>query len=207
MPPKPIPFEERFWPKVEKTETCWIWTARKTHDGYGVIGSGGRSGRTIYAHRYTYETLVGPIPAGMQIDHLCHTNDPDCIKGDACPHRACVNPAHLEPVSGRENANRGSKAQQTHCKRGHEFTPGNTMRVRGRRRCRTCRNMLRRLDPTSDLPVCLRCGTPIHRVGSGWRHAINQGKRFASCGLAPLVADVCRPILAADSSTSAAVTA
>lgn len=201
MPPKTKPFAERFWPKVNKTATCWLWTAAKTHDGYGVLGSGGRGEHKIYAHRYTYETLVGPIPTGMQLDHLCHTADPGCLKGDACPHRACVNPTHLEPVTGRENAARTGKARKTHCDRGHEYTPANTMRLNGRRTCRTCRNMRRRQDPTSELPKCRRCDVPIHPVRGGWRHAVNQGRRLETCGQAPLPPDVCHPLLAGEQAT------
>lgn len=88
-----LPFkslEERFWPKVEKTETCWNWTASKMTSGYGQIGSGGKGGRPLCAHRVAYELEVGPIPDGMQIDHICH-------------NRLCVNPAHLRAVTNKQN--------------------------------------------------------------------------------------------------------
>lgn len=118
---------ERFWAKVEKTETCWIWLGRKTHDGYGTVWF---DGRQHVVHRIAYEMHAGPIPDGLQIDHVCR-------------NRSCVNPAHMEPVTQRENIRRGVSpaglnARKTHCKRGHEFTPDNTGIVKRGRYCRTC---------------------------------------------------------------------
>lgn len=125
----PLPTAPRFWERVEKTETCWLWTGA-TNGGYGQL----KVNRTIaLAHRISYELHVGPIPAGLVIDHLCRVT-------------SCVNPAHLEPVPQRINVLRGispaaMQARQTHCKDGHEFTPENTIRdSRNKRRCRTCSN-------------------------------------------------------------------
>lgn len=117
------------------SESCIPWPGTLDKWGYG-------SGN---AHRRVYEKVVGLVPLGMQLDHLCHTADPTCAGGVTCAHRACVNPAHMEPVTQWENAARGVRAQQTHCKQGHEFTPENT-RMRGRtgrddyshRDCRAC---------------------------------------------------------------------
>ncbi|MDX2528009.1 HNH endonuclease signature motif containing protein [Streptomyces europaeiscabiei] len=140
-----------FWAKVDKTGSCWIWTAFTDAGGYGSFHSRGRKGRTYRAHRYAYELLVGPIPAGLYLDHLCHNEDPTCPGGDNCLHRRCVNPAHLEPVTPRENSLRGVasaalNARKTHCNNGHEFTPENTYAIppsksqkHGARACRTCR--------------------------------------------------------------------
>lgn len=99
------PEAERFWEKVDKSGDCWIWTAYRLPYGYGQFTS--NDYRHYRAHRYAYEALVGPIPAGLHLDHLCH-NGTDCYGGRACPHRACVNPAHLEPVTNRENLRRGN---------------------------------------------------------------------------------------------------
>lgn len=126
----------RFWTKVRKTKACWLWLAGLDGHGYGKFTEGGRQRA---AHRLAYEALVGPIPAGMQLDHLCRT-------------RRCVNPAHLEPVTNRENAARGDAgmaraAQQlakTHCPAGHPFAGDNVQfRPDGRRRCRECRRAQR----------------------------------------------------------------
>ena len=143
--------EQRFWVKVDRRgpDECWPWLASKTH-GHGqfiVMGDNGR-GHPVYAHRMAYTLLVGPIPDGMFLDHLCHTNDPECEQGGLCSHRACVNPAHLEPVTLDENTARGRwapivNAVRTHCQRGHEFTPENTYITpkRGVRQCRECMHM------------------------------------------------------------------
>lgn len=125
-PPRPL--EERLWSKVDASGDCWLWTAHVA-DGYGYIRDGTK---TCRVHRVVWELLVGPIPDGMQLDHLCRV-------------RRCVNPDHLEPVTGRENRLRspihwsGVLARKTHCKRGHEFTAENTyVEKRGTRNCRTC---------------------------------------------------------------------
>jgi hypothetical protein len=122
----------RFWSKVDKTDSCWIWVACKYKDGYGRFRLNGRCHR---AHRVAYELLVGPIPPGLVLDHLCR-------------NRACVNPSHLDPVTHQTNIARGHapmlsrlRARDvTECRRGHEFTPENTYTApRGHRECRKCR--------------------------------------------------------------------
>lgn len=129
-----IPLPVRFWAKVEKTDACWHWTGTKTRNGYGILW---HEGSRWLAHRLAYTSLVGKIPDGQTIDHLCRTRD-------------CVNPLHLEPVTHRENVLRGEgiaarRSRQTHCSNGHEFTDDNTYRYpNGRRACRQCRQQERR---------------------------------------------------------------
>lgn len=126
--------QERFWPKVDKNAEggCWEWTASVMAAGYGQINLGRRGDGIGYAHRLAYEWLVGPIPPDLVIDHVCR-------------NRRCVNPAHLEVVTERENILRGAggsaiNALKTHCVNGHEFTPENTYvySMTGARSCREC---------------------------------------------------------------------
>lgn len=147
---------ERLWANVDKDGPvpehrpdlgpCWIWTGRAQGRGHGQIML---DGKHLGTHRVAYELLVGPIPEGLVLDHLCH-NGSGCRGGEDCLHRRCVNPAHLEPVTMRENVLRGEgpaakQAAQTRCIRGHEFTPENTrIRANGSRQCLTCHNLRRR---------------------------------------------------------------
>lgn len=88
--------EARFWSKVEKADPgdCWLWTGVIDQAGYGRIDLG----KTNYqAHRFSYEINVGPIPEGLEIDH---------VHAWGCRHHHCVNPAHLEAVTGAENKRR-----------------------------------------------------------------------------------------------------
>ena len=89
--PKPISDPlTRFWPKIEKTETCWNWTGSKDRHGYGRFGLGSREAGVAFAHRYAWEIENGPIPEGMDLDHICHQH-------------ACVRPSHLRPVDRKRN--------------------------------------------------------------------------------------------------------
>lgn len=141
LPPRATD-EERLLARVTKAidpDGCWVWD-KPMEDGYGSFHVGGVK---IRAHRASYMLLVGPIPEGLDIDHVCHNRDLTCPGGSSCPHRACVNPAHLEPVTRRVNALRGRtvaarNAAKTHCPAGHPYDEANTMRTKQGRVCRTC---------------------------------------------------------------------
>lgn len=124
--------DERFWAKIDASGACWMWTASTNGVGYGQFWNGSR---LVKAHRWSYERFVGPIPDGLQLDHLCR-------------NRACVDPAHLEPVTGRTNVLRGAtvvaaKAKQSHCIRGHLLAGGNLYVEPGgrKRKCKTCQTV------------------------------------------------------------------
>ena len=145
MAPKPRSPEERFWPKVNKRGPvskhrrdlgrCWLWTGLLDKDGYGrhYVGVSRATAGEKTAHRFAYELLVGPVPDGLELDHLCRI-------------RNCVNPRHLEPVTTRVNQLRGfglsgHNARKTHCPNGHPYDEANTIWSENgtHRTCRICR--------------------------------------------------------------------
>jgi hypothetical protein len=127
-----MPERERLFSKVEKTEDgCWAWTGTRSWNGYGTLKF---RGRWTNAHRAAYLLERGSIPDGLQIDHLCR-------------NRACVNVAHMEAVTQRENILRGvspaaRQAHQTHCKAGHRLPEDRNSQ--GRRHCKACFNSWQR---------------------------------------------------------------
>lgn len=130
---------ERFWSKVDRSgspDACWPWLAF-ADKGWGKFRVA--PGRMVGAYRFSWELVNGPVPAGLEIDHLCF-------------NRACVNPAHLEPVTSAENKRRMNaiRERRTHCRRGHEYTGhatfyASTPTRRGGWRCRPCASIQRRL--------------------------------------------------------------
>lgn len=128
------PESERFWEKVEKNEDgCWNWTAGcfGRNQEYGCFYlTGGR--KAIPAHVWAYTNVIGPVPGGLVLDHLCENTK-------------CVNPAHLNPTTNRENVLRGNsicakEARQTHCRKGHSLEDAHITK-KGSRDCRICRKM------------------------------------------------------------------
>ena len=122
---------DRFWKYVIKTEYCWLWIATGIKQRYGLFWNGGRY---VGAHRYAYELLVGKIPNGLTIDHLCKNTK-------------CVNPKHLEPVTIKENILRGDgvsarNSRKKYCKRGHLLSGDNLIKGTGsQRQCKFCKRL------------------------------------------------------------------
>ena len=136
----------RFWTKVqfpEPNDGCWLWTGHCMANGYATFRTGGVHMPLVLVHRWAYEFCVGPIPDGLQIDHLC------CA-------RSCVRPDHLEPVTAMENVRRSARFIQrelptehskyswqhkiTRCPQGHTYDRANTyVHQNGYRKCRQCR--------------------------------------------------------------------
>lgn len=128
------PIEERFFEKVSKgldADDCWTWMAALNDGGYGVMG-GEDTSKTILAHRFSYEFHNGPIPDGLEPDHLCRNH-------------ACVNPSHLEPVTHAVNMQRmirvHANTKKTHCLKGHPLSGPNLYvhQKTGKRACKTCK--------------------------------------------------------------------
>lgn len=131
--------EERFWVKVERTPGCSLWLGGCIPEGYGRFWDGERR---IGAHVWAYERYVGPVPAGMVLDHLCRV-------------RRCIEVKHLQPVTNKENVLRGvspwaMNARKTHCPQGHLFDEQNTYHYDGERHCRACRREQQHQPATRD---------------------------------------------------------
>jgi len=164
-------FDERYIP--EPMSGCWLWLGSVNGKGYGRLYS---NGKLVLAHRFSYELHVGPIPTGLVMDHLCRNS-------------YCVNPAHLEPVTQRENVLRGEslvakKARQTHCKAGHEFTKGNlsTFEKSGRAclKCKRARDKRLRMAQGKSLGVANSKKTHCmngHELSGENLHVLPSGSR------------------------------
>lgn len=134
MPRKPS--LDNIWNQIDATGPCWLWLGKSRRGRNRQYGGVKFNGKTYAAHRFVYELLVGPIPDGLTLDHLCRVP-------------LCVNPDHLEPVTQIENMKRGvvrkypgkPNLRKTHCPRGHPYS-GENLRItkRGYRCCRTCEN-------------------------------------------------------------------
>jgi hypothetical protein len=128
----PATWPERFCAKVSAdndADACWEWTGATQTKGYGSFSV--RRGRSVLAHRFAYESAIGPIPTNLQIDHLCR-------------NKRCVNPTHLEPVTSKTNTLRGLNptawnARKVACIRGHVLEGANLFFKGVKRQCRACR--------------------------------------------------------------------
>lgn len=136
---------ERVLAHVEAASSgCWLWTGADNGHGYASVPV---KGRRAYAHRISYEHFIGPIPEGLELDHLCE-------------HERCANPTHLEPVTTQENMRR-RVIRSTTCRRGHSRTPENVyLRPDGKgRHCRACereRNGVQTPLPPGGKTHCVR---------------------------------------------------
>jgi hypothetical protein len=134
----PTPIEKRFWPKVRKTETCWLWTGTKNERGYGFTTY--TDGRNAKAHRVAWELTNGPIPEGLWVLHRCDVP-------------SCVRPDHLFLGDAKENTRdmhakgraRNGNERKTHCPAGHEYTKENTVISDRKRSCRACKSHRQKL--------------------------------------------------------------
>jgi hypothetical protein len=158
---------------VQSDTGCWLWTGTVNN----TYGRARIDGRARYTHRYAYEMLVGPIPDGLVLDHLCRV-------------RLCCNPAHLEPVTDRENVARGeapgSPLMRTGvCKRGHEVSGANVYTTSGWIECRICliaRVRAYQVRKTAEAKAARAASNaaPAEYVAEIARHGIH-GYKFHGC--------------------------
>ena len=132
---------------------CEIWTGPLNEHGYGAASYG-------LAHRLAWQAANGPVPDGLELDHLCRV-------------RSCVRPDHLEPVTHRENCRRGDAGKhfrdKTHCPRGHPYSGDNLLLSKGARYCRACRKAQQQAARDAAKSVddpCSICGVPFDAVKS-----------------------------------------
>lgn len=140
---------------------CWVWKGSKD-PYYGIIRI---NGVVLKAHRVSYELFIGPIPTGMTLDHLCR-------------NRACINPAHLEPVTLRENISRRQRPLKSHCPQGHPYDEANTYTYKGSRHCRLCQVIRQRTKAGSPIEGGRR---PITHCPKGHEYT-PENLRFDSRG-------------------------
>lgn len=145
-----------------RADDCWHWTGQIMANGYGRLYG---DGQHEYVHVAAYRQAHGEIPAGYDVDHLCHTQSCKEVGRD-CLHRRCANPAHLAAVTHRANTLRGNSppaynAVKERCPQGHAYDEENTRWVQGKRRCEECNRQRMRAKYQ---PVTVRRPRPMGRT-------------------------------------------
>jgi len=160
---------------INRQSECWIYSGA-TARGYGRVWINGKLG---IAHRIAYEFFVGPIPDGLQIDH---------VRARGCISRACWNPRHLELVTNHENILRGNRNQnrgKTHCKSGHTFEGNNLIVTRdGRRQCRECHRRWQRKCNQTRRPADAQNGASRWKAGNLATRTRRDDVKSRSCVIA-----------------------
>jgi hypothetical protein len=185
---------ERLESRIERIPEsgCWIWTGSMSFQGYGHITE---SGKVKKAHRVVYEASGKIIPHGLFLDHLCRV-------------RACVNPAHLEPVTHRTNVLRGISfaafnAKKEFCDNGHQLTEDNLVNfIKDRRQCKKCwakyrretkrRTRARRMKPVKANNKSGHTGVRFHKAANKWSADIQVNKVRHFLGVFDLIEDAIR---------------
>ena len=164
-----------FWNKVLKTETCWLWKG-SLNQGYGRLSIEARTRlHHLRAHRVAYSLLVRPPLDSEQLDHLCRV-------------RGCVNPAHLEVVSGKENVLRvigitAQNARKLLCSRGHPFDEENTYKTKLGRHCKECIRLHhgRQMQKRKTIRRVLREQGFVARFGKNYWHETKRLYKELTC--------------------------
>lgn len=132
---KKTPLAERFWPRVQKSDGCWLWLGLRNELGYGSVT--GENRKPLAAHRASYQLTYGPIPKGMFVCHRC--DNPSCVRPD---HLFLGTPA--DNMHDAQEKGRKPSVRKNGCKRGHPFTPENFYQFKdGTFQCRVCRTLTR----------------------------------------------------------------
>lgn len=168
-PPGGTSFKERLemFTSPEPTTGCWLWFGRLTGKGYGATN---KDGRYINAHRASYELVKGPIPDGLEIDHLCRV-------------RCCVNPDHLEAVTHAENLRRAGpppgKPATTVCPYGHAKQP--------RKVCKECDRLAhRRPERRARLYAAIAKARETGRCLRCWQFSCQPDRKYCEPCLAAI---------------------
>lgn len=144
--------------EIDTTSSCWVWQGKLNNRGYPMISN-------KYAHRIGYELLVGSIPLGHEVDHLCF-------------NPKCVNPQHLEAVTPLVNMRRAF-ARITHCPKGHEYTDANVFwKKTGKYLARNCRECNRLRCSKNGYALRARLRKEAAELGLGYREWIRERRKF-----------------------------